>query len=283
MVKGMRGAIEAGGTKFVCALGTVPGDIRLTTIPTGSPDETVAAAIAFLGKEAGAVGIGTFGPVDLDPQSTTFGHITTTPKLAWRGYDLAGAVRRGLGVPVAIDTDVNAAARGEVRWGAGRGLDSIVYLTIGTGIGGGAWISGEALGGVSHPEMGHIRITHDCAVDPFPGVCPWHGDCLEGLASGPAIAARWKCRPEEMPPDHKAWRLEARYLALGLASLTCILSPQRVLIGGGVMRQAQLFPLVREELARLLAGYIAVPEVMAPGLGERAGILGALALAETAY
>jgi len=278
----MRGAIEAGGTKFVCAVGTGPDDLRTTRIPTTSPEETLAAAVDFLGGDATSIGIGSFGPVDLDPASPAWGHITTTPKTAWRNYDLAGAVRRALGVPVAIDTDVNAAARGEARWGAGRELRSFLYLTVGTGIGGGAIIDGRVLGGVSHPEMGHIRIPHDLAFDPFPGLCPWHGDCFEGLASGPAIEARWKRPPCQLPPDHEAWRLESHYLALALASLSCTLSPQRILIGGGVMRQAQLFPLVREELNRLLAGYIAVPEVMPPGLGERSGILGALALSETA-
>lgn len=277
----MRGAIEAGGTKFVCALGTGPDDFRTTLIPTATPEQTLAAAIDFL-RPAASIGIGAFGPVDLDPASPTWGHITTTPKTAWRNFDLAGAVRRALGVPVAIDTDVNAAARGEARWGAGRELRSFIYLTIGTGIGGGALIDGRILAGVSHPEMGHIRIPHDTALDPFPGVCPWHRDCFEGLASGPSIEARWKSPPCAIPPDHDAWRLEARYLALALANLSCTLSPRRILIGGGVMRQTQLFPMLREELGRLLAGYVAMPEVLPPELGENAGILGALALSETA-
>lgn len=277
----MRGAIEAGGTKFVCGIGSGPDDLRTVRIPTGSPDETLKAAIEFLGP-ASAVGIGSFGPVDLDPASPTFGYITTTPKALWRNFDLAGTVRRTLGVPVAIDTDVNAAARGEACWGAGQGLRSFLYLTVGTGIGGGAWLDGKILSGVSHPETGHIRVPHDAAFDPFPGICPWHGDCLEGLASGPAIEARWKRPPCDLPADHEAWRLEARYLALALANLACTFSPQRILIGGGVMRQGQLLAMVREELTRLLAGYIAAPEVMPPGLGERSGILGALALAELA-
>lgn len=278
----MRGAIEAGGTKFVCAVGTGPDDLRSIRIPTTSPAETLAAAIDFLRPHATSIGIGSFGPVDLDPNSPTFGYITTTPKAAWRNFDLAGAVRRALCVPVAIDTDVNAAARGEARWGAGRDLRSFIYMTVGTGIGGGSIAEGRTLAGVSHPEMGHIRIPHDLALDPFPGICPWHRDCLEGLASGPALEARWNGPPCELPPDHEAWRLEARYLALGLASLTCTLSPQRILIGGGVMRQTLLFPMIQEELARLLAGYIPTPEIMPPELGERSGILGALALAETA-
>jgi fructokinase len=278
----MRGAIEAGGTKFVCAVGSGPDDLRVIRIPTTTPAETLTAAINFLRPDARSVGIGSFGPVDLDPASATYGYITTTPKDAWRNCDFAGTVRRALGVPVAFDTDVDTAALGEARWGAGRGLHSFVYLTVGTGIGGGAITGGRILAGASHPEMGHLRIPHDFARDPFPGACPWHGDCLEGLASGPALAARWRCAPEELPADHEAWHLEAHYLALGLASLTLTLSPQRFLLGGGVMRQTQLFEMIREELARLIAGYVAVPEVLPPELGERSGILGALVLAETA-
>jgi fructokinase len=278
----MRGAIEAGGTKFVCAVGSGPDDLRIIRIPTTTPAETLTAAIEFLRPDARSVGIGSFGPVDLDPASATFGYITTTPKNAWRNYDFAGTVRRALGVPVAFDTDVDAAALGEARWGGGRGLHSFVYLTVGTGIGGGAITGARILGGASHPEMGHLRIPHDLARDPFPGSCPFHGDCLEGLASGPALAARWKCAPEALPPDHEAWPLEAHYLALGLASLTFTLSPQRFLLGGGVMRQTQLFPMIRKELERLIAGYVGVPEVLPAELGERSGILGALVLAETA-
>lgn len=272
----MYGAIEAGGTKFVCGVGTGPGDIDTIHIPTTTPVETTEAAIAFLrGRATGAVGIASFGPVDL-----AAGRITSTPKAGWRNFDLADAVRRGLGVPVAFDTDVNGAALGEARWGAARGVSDFLYLTVGTGIGGGAMVNGTLLHGLSHPEMGHIRIPHNRARDPFAGSCPFHGDCLEGLASGPAIEARWGRPAGELAADHEAWVLEARYLALGLANWICTLSPKLILIGGGVAEQKQLFPMIRAELAAILNGYVGTPRIGPPELGARAGVLGALAMAE---
>ncbi len=288
------GGIEAGGTKFVCGIGTGPHDLETARIPTTSPEATVAAAAAFFRERCAgglkAVGIASFGPVDLDPGSPAFGHITSTPKLAWQNFDLAGAFGKALGVPVGFDTDVNGAALGEARWGAARGLSDSLYLTVGTGIGGGAIVHGSVLHGLMHPEMGHIRIPHDLAADPYPGCCPYHGDCLEGLASGPAIEARWAGPAQELAPGHAAWALEARYLALALVAWVCTLSPRRIVLGGGVMEQAQLFPLIRLELARLLNGYIRVREltdgldeyVVPPELGARAGVLGALVLAEQA-
>jgi fructokinase len=277
----MFGAIEAGGTKFVCGVGTGPDDIVSTQIPTTSPAETLARTIAWLGQyNLQAIGIGSFGPVDLRPESPSWGFITSTPKTAWRNCDLAGAVSRGLGVPVRFDTDVNAAVRGEARWGAARGFSNCVYLTIGTGIGGGAIVGGSVLHGLTHPEMGHIRVPHDWAADPFPGCCPYHGDCLEGLASGPAIAARWGLKGEDMEPDHTAWVLEAKYLSYGIANFVCTLSPERILVGGGVMRQAHLYDWINVEVGRLLGGYLGkIPPVAPAGMGERAGLLGALALA----
>ncbi len=277
----MFGAIEAGGTKFVCGVGTGPDDIVSTQIPTTSPAETLARTIAWLGQyNLRAVGIGSFGPVDLRPESPSWGFITSTPKTAWRNCDLAGAVSRGLRVPVRFDTDVNAAVRGEARWGAARGVSNCVYLTIGTGIGGGAIVGGSVLHGLTHPEMGHIRVPHDWAADPFRGCCPYHGDCLEGLASGPAIAARWGLMGEDMEPDHTAWVLEAKYLSYGIANFVCTLSPERILVGGGVMRQAHLYDRINVEVERLLGGYVGkIPPVAPAGLGERAGLLGALALA----
>jgi len=287
----MLGGIEAGGTKFVCAVGTGAHDLTIARFPTTTPDETLAAVIGFF-KQADleAVGIGSFGPVDLHHDSPTFGYITSTPKTGWTNCDLAGRVRAALGVPVGFETDVNAAALGEARWGAGVGLSDLLYLTVGTGIGGGAIAGGRVVHGLVHPEMGHIRIPHDLARDPFPGACPFHGDCLEGLASGPAIHKRWKTPPEELPPDHPAWALEAHYLAEAVANLALTLSPQRIVLGGGVMRQTQMFPAIREEFARLLHGYVrhrAVEErigeyIVGPKLGDRSGILGALALAEQA-
>ena len=270
------GAIEAGGTKFVCGIGTGPNDIRTTQIETTTPAETTEAAIAFLrGREIAAVGIASFGPVDLRA-----GRITSTPKAGWRNFDLAGAVRRGLGIPLAFDTDVNGAALGEARWGAARGVSDFVYLTVGTGIGGGAMVNGALLHGLTHPEMGHVRIPHDRARDPFAGICPFHRDCLEGLASGPAIQARWGRPAGELAADHEAWVLEARYLALGLANWICTLSPKLILIGGGVAEQKQLFPMIHAELAAILNGYVEAPRIEPPKLGARAGVLGALAMAE---
>jgi fructokinase len=276
----MLGAIEAGGTKFVCGVGTGPEDLITTRIRTSSPEATVAAAVHWIGEQStgqlSAVGIGSFGPVDLNT-----GFITSTPKAAWRNFDLVGAVEKGLGVPVCFDTDVNAAVLGEARWGAARDVANCLYLTIGTGIGGGAIVGGQIVHGLTHPEMGHIRIPHDMAADPYAGACPYHGDCLEGLASGPAIEERWGAPAWDLPPDHPAWVLEAHYLALGSANFICALSPERILIGGGVMRQSQLYEMVGQEVGRILAGYVdKLPGIGPPGLGELAGVLGALALAE---
>ncbi|HEV3196512.1 MAG TPA: ROK family protein [Bryobacteraceae bacterium] len=288
------GAIEAGGTKFVCAIGTGPEDLETIQFPTTSPEATVQTAIAFFRERAGerlkAVGIASFGPIDLHPESPSFGYITSTPKEGWRNFDFAGTIRRSLEVPVCFDTDVNGAALGEARWGAAQGLSDFLYLTVGTGIGGGAVVHGRILHGLMHPEMGHIRVPHDVSRDPYPGGCPYHGDCLEGLASGPAMEARWGVAGRGLPADHPAWWLEARYLALGLANWVCTLSPERIVLGGGVMQQTQLFPLIREELARILNGYIQVAEiterredfVVPPRLGSRSGVLGALALAQEA-
>ena len=208
------------------------------------------------------------------------GYITSTPKAAWRNFDLVGAVEKGLGVPVRFDTDVNAAVLGEARWGAARDGSNCLYLTVGTGIGGGAIVGGKIVHGLTHPEMGHIRIPHDAAADPFAGVCPYHGDCFEGLASGPAIEARCGMPGQDLPPDHAAWVLEARYLALGIANFICTLSPGRILVGGGVMRQSRLYEMVSGEVSRILAGYVEkLPEFVPPQLGELAGVIGALALA----
>jgi fructokinase len=279
------GAIEAGGTKFVCGMGTGPDDIVTAEIPTTSPAATIAGVISWLSARwpdggLSAIGIGSFGPVDLNADSPSWGYITSTPKAAWRYFDLAGAIGKGLGVPVRFDTDVNAAVLGEARWGAARDIANCLYLTIGTGIGGGAIVCGRLLHGLTHPEMGHVRIPHDLAEDPFPGVCPYHGDCLEGLASGPAIEARWGVKPEELAPDHPGWALEAKYLAYGIANYVCTLSPELILLGGGVMRQAGLCAAINAELERLMAGYVSkIPLVMPPQLGRLAGVLGALALA----
>ena len=291
----MYGGIEAGGTKFVCGIGTGPEDLRLGRFPTTSPEATVARVAGFFREQAGAqvsaVGVASFGPVDLDPESPTFGYITSTPKLEWQYYNLAGALGSALNLPVGFETDVNSAALAEARWGAARGVSDFVYLTVGTGVGGGALVHGEIVHGLVHPEMGHIRVPHDLAQDPYPGRCPYHQDCLEGLASGPAMEARWGRPAQTLPLDHPGWALEARYLALGLVALVCTLSPRRIVIGGGVMQQEHLFPMVRRELASLLNGYIRASAliddidqyVVPPLLGNRAGVLGAIALAERAH
>jgi fructokinase len=289
----MFGAIEAGGTKFICAVGTGPEDLETVEIPTTTPSATLDAAIAFFQPrraELTAIGIASFGPVDLNPESWTYGYITSTPKAGWRNCDIAGVVRKSLDIPVGFDTDLNGAALGEARWGAAQGLSDFLYLTVGTGIGGGAMVNGRVLHGLVHPEMGHIRVPHDRQRDPFDGVCPFHGDCLEGLACGPAIEARWGLAPRDLPSSHPGIALEAEYLAYGLAAWVCTLSPQRIVLGGGVMKQAELFPLLRERLIGLLNNYVQAREItdcidryVVPALlGGRAGVLGGLALAEEA-
>lgn len=291
------GGIEAGGTKFVCAVGTGPDDLRREVrFATGTPDESIAQAVAFFrdaetayGRLA-AAGIASFGPIDPDPASETFGYVTTTPKPGWAHTDFAGQVRRALGVPVGFDTDVNVAALGEFRWGAAQGLDTFIYLTVGTGIGGGAMVNGRLVHGLMHPEMGHIRIPHDRTADPYAGWCSYHGDCFEGLACGPAIAARWGVPATELAPDHPAWDLEVEYLANGLVSLMLPISPQRIVVGGGVMEQTHLFPRIRRRVQELLNGYVQADAIVneidgyivPPALGNRSGVLGAIALAELA-
>ena len=288
------GGIEAGGTKFVCMVGTGPDDVRAEDrFPTTSPEETIGRAIRFFREQAAqqplaGIGVASFGPIDLDPASPTFGFITSTPKAGWANTDVVGALEKALAVPVVFDTDVNAAAFGEYTWGAGQGLDPIVYITVGTGIGGGIVGGGRPVHGLVHPEMGHMLIRHDRETDPFAGNCPYHGDCLEGLASGPALRRRWGESAETLPAEHPAWELEAHYLALALENLVCTLSPQRIILGGGVMQQAALFPLVRQKTVELLNGYVRSPVILQqmdryvipPGLGNRAGVLGAIAMAQ---
>ena len=267
------GGIEAGGTKLVCAIANGDGEILdRTQFPTEAPVPTVAKAVEFFHgrKNLAGVGIGSFGPVDL-----ATGRITSTPKPGWRNFGLADAVREKLGVRVAFDTDVNAAALGERTWGAARGLDTFLYLTVGTGIGGGAMASGRLIHGLHHPEMGHIRVPHDGS---FPGICPYHGDCLEGLACGKALEMRCGQRAETLAGDHAAWQEEARLLAHGLVNWICTLSPQLIIMGGGVMKQTALFPAVRAQVAALLNGYVPIPEIVPPKLGDDAGVLGAVAL-----
>jgi len=289
----MVAGVEAGGTKFVCAVGTGPDDVRAEArITTTTPEETLRRVVTFFTEQASqtplaALGIASFGPVDLDPRSPSFGSITTTPKAGWQQVDLIGPLHRALRVPIAFDTDVNGAALAEHRWGSAQGVRALVYVTVGSGIGGGALIDGRPVHGLVHPEMGHQRVPHDRARDPFAGVCPHHGDCWEGLASAPALAARWGQPPETLSDAHPAWELESDYLALGLANIVLVLSPERIVLGGGVMSRASLWPLVRTKLRAVLNDYVSTPALresiesylVRPALGERAGVLGAMALA----
>ena len=289
------GGIEAGGTKFVCAVGCGPDQVLAEErIPTTTPAETLARVVEFFRAaerqhgSCAAFGVASFGPLDLDPASATWGCITSTPKPGWSGADLVAPLRAAFAVPVAIDTDVDGAGLAEKLWGAGRGAGSVVYFTVGTGIGGGAIVGGTPLRGASHPEMGHIRLPRHAADRSFAGVCPYHGDCLEGLASGPAVRARWGAPAETLPADHAAWDILGFYLAHACAAATMLLSPHVIVMGGGVMKSPALLPAVRRWTLRLLAGYPkATPlagdltaYVVPPALGDRAGVLGALALAE---
>jgi fructokinase len=283
------GGIEAGGTKWVCAIGNGPDVRDSVTFPTTRPEETIARAAEFFTRngELEAVGVGSFGPIDVQRDSPTWGTITTTPKPGWAGTDVVAALSRALDVPLAFDTDVNAAALGEHRFGAAVGLETFCYITVGTGIGGGAMANGQLVHGLLHPEFGHMRIPHDRERDPFDGVCPFHGDCFEGLASGHAVRDRWGAPPEALADDERVWALEAEYIALGLLNVICTLSPQRIVMGGGVMKAPSLLPLVRSRVTELAAGYLDAPElgeaiddyIVAPALGYRAGVIGALELA----
>jgi len=291
------GGLEAGGTKFVCAVGSGPDDIRAEArFPTTTPAETLARTIGFFQEQVAklgplsAIGVGSFGPVDPDPASSGYGSITTTPKPGWKHTAIVGPLRQAFGVPVGFDTDVNGAMLGEARWGAARGLSTAVYFTIGTGIGGGAILDGRLAHGLVHPEMGHMLLRRDPARDPYRGHCPYHGDCWEGLAAGPALEERYGVKAETFGTDHPAWDLEAHYVAQALTNVICILSPQRIILGGGVMGQLHLFQRIHSGVQTLLNGYVqhaAILESIAdyivpPGLGTRSGILGAFALAEQA-
>jgi fructokinase len=288
------GGIEAGGTKFVCGIGTGPQDYKNELIiPTSSPSKTLDSVIDYFTKlsskySISGIGIGSFGPLDLNIKSKTYGSITTTPKKQWVNTDILGIIKRTLGIPVFIDTDVNAAALGEWKWGAAKGLNTFIYLTIGTGIGGGGIVNGKLMHGLVHPEMGHIFIPHDSEKDTLSGICPAHNDCFEGLASGPAIESRWKINPKDLPSDHKAWDLEAMYIAYALVNYICTLSPQRIIIGGGVMQQGHLFPTIRHYVKNLINNYIKSEDInnkidnfiVPPKLGAKSGVLGAIALAQ---
>lgn len=287
------GAIEAGGTKFVVAIGDENGNIlERTSFPTTTPEETIKNIFKFFDeKNIEALGLGCFGPIDPDLNSPTYGYITTTPKPGWENFNIIGALQEHYpNLPIGFDTDVNGAVLGEVYFGSAKGLESALYLTIGTGIGGGAIVEGNLVHGLLHPEMGHMMliVRED---DKYQGKCPYHKTCFEGLASGPAIEERWGIKGSEIPVDHPAWDLEAWYIAQALAIYVLTLSPKKIILGGGVMHQQQLFPLIRKYLQERLNGYIQKDEITSqkindyivyPGLGDNAGICGALALAKMA-
>ena len=282
------GSLEAGGTKMVCAIGDEQGHIlERVSIPTLAPENTMPAILDFFrNKNISALGIGCFGPVDLDKKSSTYGYITTTPKLAWRNYDIVGVCKKELGIPVGFDTDVNGSALGEATWGCTKELDNSIYITVGTGIGVGVIIDKKPYHGMLHPEGGHIFLARH-PQDPMErGVCPYHELCLEGLASGPSIQARWGKPGVELADRKEVWELEAYYLAQAICSYIMILSPERIIVGGGVAHQEQMMPLIRAEVKRQMGGYIAAKGmqdldnyIVLPSLNDNQGILGALKLA----
>lgn len=285
--------IEAGGTKFVCALGsgTGPGLRQRAELPTTDPEVTLGLVADWLSAcdaSLAGIGVASFGPVDLRVGSPTYGCLLSTPKSGWEGFDIVGFLRdRVPGVPIGLDTDVNAAALAEQAWGAAAGTACAMYLTVGTGIGGGISIDGRPLHGLMHPEVGHMRLVHDRRADPFVGTCPYHGDCWEGLAAGPAIERRWGRPGAELAPDHPAWDLEASYVAAGISNLALALSPERVVVGGGVGSAPGLLDKLRVGVERQLGGYLPfVSElgsfIVAPGLGRDSGVVGAVALGRRA-
>lgn len=286
------GAVETGGTTCVCAIGQGPTDVQKSVrIPTTTPAETLSQIIDFFRQtcpKISTLGVGTFGPVDLSPSSSTFGHLLQTPKREWSHIDLKGQLQQALRVPVVLDTDVNVAARAEYHMGAAQSVDTFLYLTVGTGIGGSLMVEGKGLRGLLHPEMGHIHVPR-ASNDTFQGACPYHGTCLEGLASAPAIEARWGITPNKLPDDHAAWPMQAYYLAQACASFVYTFSPERIILGGGVMQRQSLFPMIRNRFRDLFSTYLTLPEltqnvgryIVPPALGNHAGIRGALALAQS--
>ena len=283
----MLGAIEAGGTKFVCAVGDEKGNIvEQIQIPTTVPEDTIPKVIDFFKRyPLKAIGVGSFGPIDVNSESPTYGFITSTPKTGWRGFPFVQTLKAAFPVPIGFNTDVNAAALGEATFGAAKGLDSCLYITVGTGIGAGAIIQGKLLQGLSHPEMGHILVKRH-ADDNYHGKCPYHNDCLEGLAAGPAIEERWGDKGVNLVDRVEIWDLEGYYLAQALMQYILILSPKKIILGGGVMHQKQVFTSIYKYLPKFISDYVVLPElddyIVSPGLGDRAGIIGSLLLAHRA-
>ncbi|HEX9389566.1 MAG TPA: ROK family protein [Anaerolineales bacterium] len=292
-MKKLYGGIEAGGTKFVCVVASGPGQIvDEIRYMTTTPKETLGKAIQFFhpfvaSGQISAIGVGAFGPLDSNPQSPTYGFVTATPKPGWSNTNVLGTLRQALRTNIAFDMDVNTAALGEYLWGASKGCDPSLYLTIGTGIGGGYIVNGRPLIGLLSLEMGHVLIPHSRELDPFPGSCPFHGDCFEGLASGPAIQKRLGVTGAVVPEDDAFWDIEADYIAAALMNYILTLSPKKIILGGGVMQRDFLFPKIQRRVLELLNGYVSSKKILeeiedyivAPGLGNQSGSLGAIALA----
>lgn len=281
------GALEAGGTKMVCAVGDENGKVSdRISLATKTPSETMPEMIEYFKKnQVEALGIGCFGPIDPDRASKTYGYITSTPKLAWQNYNIVGEFRKNLNVPMAFDTDVNASALGEAAFGAAKGLDCSMYMTVGTGVGVGIYMNGFLVHGMMHPEAGHILLQKH-PQDGYSGKCPFHHNCLEGLAAGPAIEERWGKKAAELSEVTRVWELEAFYIAQALVNYTLTFSPRKIVLGGGVMHQEQLFPLIRERYRELLAGYVQTREledlesyIVPSSLRDNQGIMGCLKLA----
>lgn len=281
------GALEAGGTKMVCAIGNEGGEIlERISLPTETPESTMPNIIKYFKEnKIEALGIGSFGPVDLDKSSPTYGYITTTPKLAWANYNIVGNIKEALNIPIGFDTDVNSSALGEATWGITKGLETSIYITIGTGVGVGVFINGKLLHGMLHPEAGHILISK-LPSDTLKSKCPYHPNCMEGLASGPALEARYGKKAIDLADRKEVWELEAYYIAQALVNYTLTLSPKRIVLGGGVMHQTQLYPLVRKEFLELLNGYVKTKEIddienyiVPPSLNDNQGIMGCIKLA----
>lgn len=284
------GALEAGGTKMVCAIGNEKGEIfEQISIPTETPDITIPRMISyFKEKNVEALGIGCFGPIDLNKKSKTYGYITSTPKLEWIDCNIVGAFKNALGCPVGFDTDVNGSVLGEVTFGQAKGKNSVIYITIGTGVGAGIYIEGKLLHGMLHPEAGHVllRKRED---DTYEGKCPYHKNCLEGMAAGPAIEERWGANARELKDRAQVWDLEAYYIAQALTDYILTVSPEMIILGGGVMHQEQLFPLIRSYVKEMLNGYIKTEEIedldhyiVPASLNDDQGIMGCLELGRRA-
>lgn len=290
-------AVEAGGTKVICGVGSADGgSLETVRIPTTDPGATVRKIVDFFHSarerhgSPEAVGIASFGPLDLDPRSLAYGAITTTPKPGWQGINLPRLLGSALGIPAGINTDVNAAALAEARAGAARGRHAVVYATVGTGIGVGLVSRGKMVHGLGHPEAGHLRVPRHAAHVGFGGICPYHGDCLEGLASGTAIKAAWGASLDQLEPDHPAWEVESHYLAHLCATLIFTVAPEHIIFGGGVMSQTRLFDAIRSKTLSLIGGYAgawtkeaAAERITGPGCSEPSGLVGAYLIAQAAH